>query len=113
MEREPLPHLTPEDNRLERAFEPRESSEKERARKEVAELFDGKLHREVINQLFDSGYSWIHERFAVLIEFGKATENDEKAYIEARNGWKEDSALRDKWDAELIKISLERHGGRA
>lgn len=100
---------------LHRESAPERSGEikEEKAKEEVAKLFEYKLNGEVINRLFEDGYGWIHKRFGVLIEFGQATKNDEIAYIEARNGWKEDRALLKKWDDELVKISLEGHGERS
>lgn len=109
MEREPAPQI---ESTPERSLEIKEGAD-EKAKQEIAKFFEDKLNPEVINRLLKEGYGWTHKRFAVLIEFGQATKSDEIAYIEARNGWREDKALLKKWDDELVKISLEDHGGRA
>jgi len=112
MKAEQLP-LSPQERRQEYFVESqKEREEKERARQEIAELFHDTLHPEVIRRLFQRGYDFgpLHKRFKILIEFGQAKAEDEKTYIEAVNGWREEPFPIKEWDKKLAWVIPEKNG---
>ena len=48
----------------------------------------------------------IHQYFKLLIEKGKATKDDERAYFNKRYGWSDEQFDLDTWDNKLAKLNM-------
>lgn len=109
MEKEQLPRSIPSEEKEYPFGESKEMEHgTERAMKEVAALFGNKLHPETLRYLA-SQFAEIHKRFATLIEFGEATLQDEKEFIEAANGWRDPQKGAfplEEWRAKLAHVTL-------
>lgn len=104
MEREQRsPSPSPQEKEYPLGESQEKQGEQERVNEELDVLFAHKLHPEALRDLAPL-FGEIHKRFATLIESGEAKSEDEKAYIEAKMGWRKEPFPLEKWREKLAHV---------